>query len=103
MRSGYAWRVALRTLVIANSMFKIVKAHNFLGDRGGNTSSTDGRIVIFDEAQRTYQKGRLVLNKKLEDHEADLIRTNFFHARGEDDLHLSFGFVLRQSCLVSPP
>ncbi len=69
--SGYPRESA--RLLINNSVFKIVKAHNFLGERGAHTSSTDGRIVIFDEAQRTYEKGRMVLNKKLEDHEADLI------------------------------
>ena len=60
-------------MVIENSLFKIVKAHNFLGERGKNTFSSDGKLVIFDEAQRTYEKGRLVLNQKLLDHEADLI------------------------------
>ena len=69
--SGYPRENA--RLLIENSMFKIVKAHRFLGERGKNTSSTDGRIVVFDEAQRTYEKGRMVLNKQLEDHEADLI------------------------------
>ena len=60
--------------VIANSTFKIVKAHSFLGDRGNNsTGSCDGRIVVFDEAQRTYEKGRIVLRNKLEDDEAALI------------------------------
>lgn len=59
--------------VIANSTFKIVKAHIFLGERGTQTGSHDGRVVIFDEAQRTYEKGRLVLRSKLEDDEAALI------------------------------
>jgi hypothetical protein len=59
--------------VIANSTFKIVKAHSFLGERGSQTGSSDGRVVIFDEAQRTYEKGRLVLRSKLEDDEAALI------------------------------
>ena len=59
--------------VIENSLFKIVKAHNFLGERGKNSSSSDGKLIIFDEAQRTYEKGRLVLSQKLADHEADLI------------------------------
>lgn len=63
-------------LVIENSLFKIVKAHNFLGERGKNTSSSDGNIVIFDEAQRTYEKGRMVLNHALPDHEADLVLTS---------------------------
>jgi hypothetical protein len=69
--SGYP-RENART-VIQNAVFKIVKAHTFLGERGADTSSSDGRIVIFDEAQRTYEKGRVVLNRPLEDHEADLI------------------------------
>lgn len=69
--SGYPRENA--RLLIQNSMFKIVKAHNFLGKRGGKTSSADGRVVIFDEAQRTYEKGRVVLNSPLPDHEADLI------------------------------
>ncbi len=59
--------------VIGNATFKIVKAHSFLGPRGSNTGSMDGRIVVFDEAQRTYEKGRVVLRSKLEDHEAALI------------------------------
>jgi hypothetical protein len=59
--------------VITNSTFKIVKAHAFLGERGSQTGSHDGRVVIFDEAQRTYEKGRLVLRAKLEDDEAALI------------------------------
>lgn len=55
------------------STFKIVKAHTFLGERGTGTGSADGRVVLFDEAQRTYEKGRQVLRKKLEEDEADLI------------------------------
>jgi phosphate starvation-inducible protein PhoH len=53
--SGYPRESA--RLLIENSVFKIVKAHRFLGERGKGTSSTDGRVVIFDEAQRTYEKG----------------------------------------------
>jgi hypothetical protein len=60
-------------LVIANSTFKIVKAHAFLGERGSATGSRDGRVLVFDEAQRTYEKGRVVLRSKLEDDEAALI------------------------------
>ena len=59
--------------VIDNATFKIVKAHAFLGERGGDIGATDGRIVVFDEAQRTYEKGRQVLRKALEDDEAALI------------------------------
>jgi hypothetical protein len=69
--SGYARQQARR--VIEMSTFKIVKAHSFLGDRGKRIHSRDGRVVIFDEAQRTYEKGRIVLRNPLEDDEALLI------------------------------
>jgi hypothetical protein len=60
-------------LVAAAANFKIVKAHNFLGKRGQAHRQGDGRLLVFDEAQRTYEKGRMVLGEKLADHEADLI------------------------------
>jgi hypothetical protein len=69
--SGYSKRDAQH--VIAMSTFKIVKAHRYLGDRGQGIDSTEERVVIFDEAQRTYEKGRLVLRKHLEEDEARLI------------------------------
>jgi hypothetical protein len=69
--SGYAYEDASR--VIGMSTFKLVKAHAFLGDRGKHLASADGRVVIFDEAQRTYQKGRMVLRKPLASDEAQLI------------------------------
>jgi len=53
--------------------FKIVKAHHFLGQRGQAHEQEDARVLVFDEAQRTYEKGRIVLGKALVDHEADLI------------------------------
>ena len=56
--------------VSKNTDFKIVKAHRFLDSKH---SSTGGRILIFDEAQRTYEKGKEVNRQKLEDHEANLI------------------------------
>jgi hypothetical protein len=59
--------------VIKNATFKIVKAHAFLGHRGDQTGSIDGRVLVFDEAQRTYEKGRRVLRRPLEDDEAALI------------------------------
>ena len=59
--------------VIRNATFKIVKAHRFLGERGKHTTASDGSVVIFDEAQRTYEKGRQVAGHSLADHEADLI------------------------------
>lgn len=60
-------------LVAGAATFKLVKAHNFLGNRGRPHGQADGRVVIFDEAQRTYAKDRIVLRAKLSDHEADLI------------------------------
>jgi hypothetical protein len=69
--SGYSHEDARR--VMDMSTFKIVKAHRFLGERGSDTGSADGRIVIFDEAQRTYEEGREVLRRKLDKDEAELI------------------------------
>lgn len=60
-------------LVAAAASFKIVKAHHFLGQRGSVHRQEDARVLVFDEAQRTYEKGRVVLREKLADHEADLI------------------------------
>ncbi|MCC6707704.1 MAG: DUF2075 domain-containing protein [Gammaproteobacteria bacterium] len=60
-------------LVASAATFKIVKAHKFLSERGRIHHQEDSRILVFDEAQRTYEKGRVVLNKPLPDHEADLI------------------------------
>lgn len=59
--------------VISMATFKLVKAHAFLGRRGGATGSTDGRVVVFDEAQRTYQAGREVMRQRLPEDEAVLI------------------------------
>lgn len=69
--SGYALQDAAR--VIGMSTFKLVKAHQFLRERGSNLESADGRIVVFDEAQRTYQQGRMVLGARLAEDEAKLI------------------------------
>ncbi len=69
--SGYAHEDAAR--VVGMSTFKLVKAHAFLGERGTHLQATDGRVVIFDEAQRTYCKGRQVMRKPLEADEARLI------------------------------
>lgn len=69
--SGYSREDAAR--VIGMSTFKLVKAHAFLGDRGSHLSASDGRVVIFDEAQRTYREGRRVLGKSLAADEAQLI------------------------------
>lgn len=59
--------------LLGDATFKIVTAHAFLGGRGGAHRQEDGQVVVFDEAQRTYEKGREVLRQRLEDHEADLI------------------------------
>ena len=69
--------------VIKNATFKIVKAHVFLGDRGSKTGSTDGKVLIFDEAQRTYEKGKRVLRKPLEDDEAALILQSMESSYGQ--------------------
>lgn len=69
--TGY--RRADARFVVSAASFKIVKAHQFLGKRGQPHRQEDGRVLVFDEAQRTYEKGRMVLGDKLEDHEADLV------------------------------
>ena len=69
--TGYRRKDA--ALVVDASTYKLVKAHRFLGQRGTRHEQTDGRVLVFDEAQRTYEKGRVVLREKLSDHEADLI------------------------------
>lgn len=79
--SGYSREDAQR--VIAMSTFKLVKAHTFLGERGASTGATDGRVVIFDEAQRTYAAGRMVLRKALEADEAKLILAALLRTYGE--------------------
>lgn len=83
VQTGY--RRADAALISSAANYKIVKAHNFLGKRGQAHRQGDGRILVFDEAQRTYEKGRPVLGLKLEDHEADLIlqvQKNAFPAGG---------------------
>ena len=60
-------------MVTSAATYKIVKAHNFLGKRTEAHQQDDGRVLVFDEAQRTYEKGKMVLREKLLDHEADLI------------------------------
>ncbi len=79
--SGYAREDA--RAVIELSTFKIAKAHAFLGERGGQTGSADGRVVIFDEARRTYEKGREVLRRKLPDDEALLILDSLQRTYGD--------------------
>ena len=61
--------------VESNTVFKIVKAHHFLKlEKNENQiASTDGDILVIDEAQRTYEEGRIVIDHRLPDHEANLI------------------------------
>ena len=59
--------------IAKNANFKIVKAHHFLGQRDIPHKQEDGRVLIFDEAQRTYKKDFMVIRTKLPDHEANLI------------------------------
>lgn len=70
-RTGYRRRDA--SLVSGLATFKIVKAHQFLGPRGVTHNQADGRVLVFDEAQRTYEQGRRVLDRVLPEHEAELI------------------------------
>lgn len=77
-RRGESWtptgyRRTDAPFVASAATYKIVKAHNFLGRRGQAHGQRDGRVLVFDEAQRTYEQGRVVLGEKLRDHEADLI------------------------------
>lgn len=60
-------------IVAGAATHKIVKAHRFLGSIGARHSNVDGRVLVFDEAQRTYEKGRPVQGRALVDHEANLI------------------------------
>lgn len=69
--TGYRRKDA--AIVADASTYKLVKAHRFLGNRGARHGQEDGRVIVFDEAQRTYEKGRIVLRERLTDHEADLI------------------------------
>lgn len=69
--SGYSREEAKHVIDMAT--FKIVKAHTFLGHRGDPTGSADGGIIVFDEAQRTYEAGRMVLRRQLDADEAELI------------------------------
>jgi hypothetical protein len=60
-------------IVAGAATHKIVKAHRFLGSIGSRHSNVDGRVLVFDEAQRTYEKGRPVQGRALVDHEANLV------------------------------
>ncbi len=70
-QGGYTTRDA-RILAEA-ATFKIVSAHGFLGTRGSAHQQKDGSVLVFDEAQRTYRKGKVVGDTPLEENEAELI------------------------------
>ncbi|MDG1072622.1 MAG: DUF2075 domain-containing protein [Akkermansiaceae bacterium] len=59
--------------VIDMTTFSIEKAHRFLKTRSGNSIASNETLVIFDEAQRTYLKGRNVADEKLKEDEAQLV------------------------------
>jgi hypothetical protein len=72
LSAGYPMESA--RAVVEMATFPIEKAHRFLGETGSRTGSAAVKIVLFDEAQRTYRKGREVArNRRLEDDEAVLI------------------------------
>lgn len=57
-----------------STTFNVVNAHNFLSDKEGQQySGSEGRILIFDEAQRTLSEGKEVNRERLEKDEAYLI------------------------------
>ena len=73
--SGYSKKGV--DFVKSNTVFKIVKAHHFLKEKDKKNEyqikSSDGNVLVIDEAQRTYKEGRMVIDHKLKDHEANLI------------------------------
>jgi hypothetical protein len=57
-----------------STTFNIVNAHSFLSDKEGQQySGSEGRILVFDEAQRTLSEGKEVNRERLEKHEAYLV------------------------------
>jgi hypothetical protein len=65
-------------LVAEMATYKLVKAHQFINhnqliSQSSKHGNTDGRVIVFDEAQRTYEKGRKVLGSPLPKHEAELV------------------------------
>lgn len=57
-----------------STTFNIVNAHRFLGDKDGQLyAGSEGRILVFDEAQRTLSEGKEVNRERLEKDEAYLI------------------------------
>jgi hypothetical protein len=76
-----------------NTTFKIAKAHQFLSRNKSQKiqASTDGSILIFDEAQRTYKKGKRVIDHYLKKHEAYLIIEQMKERRGSAVIVLLIG------------
>ncbi len=57
-----------------STTFNILNAHNFLSDKEGQQySGAEGRILVFDEAQRTLSEGKEVNRERLEKDEAYLV------------------------------
>jgi len=69
--SGYKRTQVGQLINLAN--FSIEKAHRFLKTRSSNATLSDETLVIFDEAQRTYVEGKVVIDKRLEKDEAQLV------------------------------
>ena len=70
--TGYHRGKDAKLLVASAASFKIVKAHNFLGERG-HAHKTGRRKSHRLRRSSAHTKKRTVLGKKLDDHEADLI------------------------------
>ena len=57
-----------------STTFNILNAHNFLSDKEGQQyAGSEGRILVFDEAQRTLSEGKEVNRERLEKDEAYLV------------------------------
>lgn len=66
-----------------STTFNIVNAHNFLSDKEGQQySGSEGRILVFDEAQRTLSEGKEVNREKLEKDEAFLVIEKMMKRQG---------------------
>ena len=62
------------SFVEESTTFNIVCAHNFLSDKDGQSYvHNEGRILVFDEAQRTLSEGKEVNRERLKKDEAFLI------------------------------
>ncbi|MBS10044.1 MAG: hypothetical protein CME19_00395 [Gemmatimonadetes bacterium] len=61
-----------------NADFKVIQAHSFLDhlrveDNSSAPTSADGRVLVFDEAQRIYAQETTVNSRRLDEDEAVLI------------------------------